>query len=151
MTGTRGATRLEAFRGQTRMSDTISSRSAVVLFAHGAREPEWTLPFERLRERLRAAGLRAELAYLASTAPSLEQAVDALVEEGRDLVTIVPMFLAQGGHLKTDLPMLIEKLRARHAGAELRVMAPLGEVPEVLDAMAAWIERSALPAAQEKR
>jgi sirohydrochlorin cobaltochelatase len=133
------------------MSDTRSRHSAVVLFAHGAREPEWTLPFERLRERLRAAGLRVELAYLGSTPPSLEQAVDELAAEGRELVTIVPMFLAQGGHLKTDLPMLVERIRARHPATELRVAAPLGEAPEVLDAMTAWIERAAQSAGQKKR
>jgi sirohydrochlorin cobaltochelatase len=126
------------------------SASAIVLFAHGAREPEWALPFERLRERLRAAGLRVELAYLGSAAPSLEQAIDALASEGRNLVTIVPMFLARGGHLKTDLPLLVEELRARHPSIEMRIVAPLGEAPEVLDAMAAWIERAAQPALAKK-
>jgi len=117
--------------------------AAVILFAHGAREREWALPFERLRERLRASGLRVELAYLGSMPPALEQAAAVLVREGRKRVTIVPMFLAQGGHLKDDLPKLVGALRAEHAGVQFEVTPALGDAPEMLDAMTAWVKRAA--------
>lgn len=121
----------------------MPKRSAIILFAHGAREPEWALPFERLRERLRRAGWRVELAFLGSMSPPLDEAAATLAAEGQRVVTIVPLFLAQGGHLKEDLPALVEKIRARHPGTEVRVGAALGDAPEMLDAMTAWIERAA--------
>src|SRR4051812_2837201 len=99
----------------------MSDHSAVILFAHGAREREWALPFERLRDRLRASGLRVELAYLGSMAPALEQAAAVLAREGRKRITVVPMFLAQGGHLKEDLPKLVAALREEHPGVEFDV------------------------------
>jgi sirohydrochlorin cobaltochelatase len=120
----------------------MPDRSAIILFAHGAREPEWALPFERLRDRLRASGLRVELAYLGSMSPALEESAAVLVHEGRMLVTIVPLFLAQGGHLKEDLPKLVAALRAEHAGVEFRVTPALGDAPEMIEAMAAWVRRA---------
>ena len=116
--------------------------SAIILFAHGAREREWALPFERLRDRLRSSGLRVELAYLGSMAPALEEAAAVLAREGRKLVTIVPMFLAQGGHLKEDLPKLVAALRAEHPGVEFEVTPALGDAPEMIEAMEAWVQRA---------
>ena len=115
---------------------------AIILFAHGAREREWALPFERLRDRLRASGLRVELAYLGSMSPALEEAAGVLVREGATRVTVVPLFLAQGGHLKEDLPKLVAALRAEHAGVEFKVTPALGDAPEMIEAMAAWVERA---------
>lgn len=116
--------------------------SAIILFAHGAREREWALPFERLRDRLRASGLRVELAYLGSMPPALEEAASTLAREGRKVVTIVPMFLAQGGHLKEDLPKLVAALREEHAGVEFKVTPALGDAPEMIEAMTAWVRRA---------
>ncbi len=116
--------------------------SAIILFAHGAREPEWALPFERLRDRLRAAGMRVELAYLGSMRPPLEEAVAALARGGAARVTIVPMFLAQGGHLKEDLPRMVADIRAMHPKLELTVTSALGDAPEMLDAMESWVKRA---------
>ena len=121
----------------------MTERSAIVLFAHGAREPEWALPFERVRERLRASGMRVEIAYLSSMRPPLEEAVAALARRGATRVTIVPMFLAQGGHLKEDLPKMVADLRAMHPKLELAVTPALGEDDGMLDAMAAWVRRAA--------
>jgi sirohydrochlorin cobaltochelatase len=121
----------------------VPDRSAIILFAHGAREPEWALPFERLRDRLRASGMRVELAYLGSMRPPLEEAVAALARDGAARVTIVPMFLAQGGHLKQDLPRMVADIRAMHPKLQLTVTPALGDAPEMLDAMTAWVLRAA--------
>ncbi len=121
----------------------MPDRPAIILFAHGAREPEWALPFERLRDRLRASGLRVEIAYLSSMRPPLEEAVATLARQGATRVTIVPMFLAQGGHLKADLPRMVADIRSMHPTTELAITPALGEAPEMLDAMAAWVLRAA--------
>jgi sirohydrochlorin cobaltochelatase len=133
---------VENYRRLTLQPLHMADRSAIILFAHGAREPDWALPFERLRDRLRASGLRAELAYLGSMPPALEDAAAVLVREGRRRVIIVPMFLAQGGHLKEDLPKLVAALRAEHAGVEFEVTPALGDAPEMIEAMAAWVQRA---------
>ncbi|MGB7540632.1 MAG: CbiX/SirB N-terminal domain-containing protein [Burkholderiales bacterium] len=117
--------------------------AAIILFAHGAREPEWALPFERIRDQLRAAGMRVELAFLEFMSPSLEDAAARLAGEGIEAVTIVPLFLAQGGHLKRELPEMVARIREHHAKTGFRVTAPLGEAPEIVAAITAWVQRTA--------
>jgi len=118
------------------------SLSAVILFAHGAREPEWAQPLEAVRERLRAAGVRVELAFLELMSPSLEEAAARLAGEGVNVAVIVPLFLAQGKHLKRELPEIVEKIRKRHAKTEFRVTPALGEAPEIVAAITEWVRRA---------
>ena len=119
------------------------SSSAVILFAHGAREPEWAQPFESVRDRLRASGMSVELAFLEIMSPSLEEAAARLTEKGAETVVIVPLFLAQGAHLKRDLPAMVEKIRKRHPKTEFRVTPALGDAPEIVAAIADWVQRAA--------
>ena len=125
--------------------------AAIILFAHGAREPEWARPFEDIRDRVRASGARVELAFLEIMSPSLDDAAARLAQEGCRAVTIVPLFLAQGGHVKRELPQMAEELRRRHAGCEFTVTPPLGDIPEVIAAIAAWLQRAADSAAPKKK
>ena len=118
------------------------SSSAVILFAHGAREPEWAQPFESIRDRLRAAGMPVELAFLEFMSPSLDEAAARLAGKGIDTVVIVPLFLAQGAHLKRELPAMVEEIRKRHANTEFRVTPALGEAPEIVAAIAEWVQRA---------
>lgn len=117
--------------------------SAIVLFAHGAREPEWARPLELVRDRLRSEGLRTELAYLEIMKPTLETAARALAAEGIETVTIVPLFLAQGKHLKRELPAMVTALERSHPGVKFRVTPALGDDPAMLEAITAWAKRSA--------
>ena len=119
------------------------SSTAVILFAHGARDPEWARPIENIRDRLHAAGERVEIAFLESMSPSLDETAARLAAEGVGSVTIVPLFLAQGGHLKRDLPGLVAKMRERHAGIEFRVTPALGDAPEIVAAITEWVQRAA--------
>jgi sirohydrochlorin cobaltochelatase len=117
----------------------------IVLLAHGARDPEWARPFEAIRERVRAS--RPEypiaLAYLELMEPDLEAAIATLVDEGAVGITVFPLFMAQGGHLKQDIPRILEAIRASHPRIPIALESALGEVPQLLDAIAAWVlERS---------
>ena len=117
--------------------------SAVILFAHGAREPEWAQPLEGVRDQLRAAGTPVELAFLEFMSPSLDEAAARLADKGIESVVIVPLFLAQGAHLKRELPAMVAKLRKRHVKTEFRVTPALGEEPEIVAAITEWVQRAA--------
>jgi sirohydrochlorin cobaltochelatase len=117
------------------------SSTAVILFAHGAREPEWARPLEAVRDRLRADGTRAELAFLEVMSPTLGEAAARLAGEGFAAVVVVPLFLAQGKHLKRELPEMVEKIRKRHAKTEFRVTPAIGDDPQVVAAIADWVNR----------
>jgi len=113
----------------------------IVLFAHGARDPEWARPFEAVRDRVRAS--RPEypiaLAYLEVMAPTLEEAIGALVAEGASAITVFPLFMAQGGHLKEDLPRILAAIREGQPHVPISLESAIGDVPEILTAIAEWI------------
>jgi sirohydrochlorin cobaltochelatase len=113
----------------------------IVLFAHGARDPEWARPFEAIRESVRRQ--RPEnpivLAYLEAMEPTLETAIETLVQEGASSIMVFPLFMAQGGHLKGDLPRILAEIRAAYPNVPIALEAALGEVPEITHAIASWV------------
>jgi sirohydrochlorin cobaltochelatase len=125
--------------------NTNSKTSALVLFAHGARDAQWSEPFRAVRQVVAAQrpDLTVELAFLEHMQPALGDCVARLVKDGHTRITVAPLFLAQGGHLKKDLPRLLKDLSARHAAAEITVLPPIGEVTELLDAISTWLVESA--------
>ncbi|MDP5238368.1 CbiX/SirB N-terminal domain-containing protein [Uliginosibacterium sp. 31-16] len=116
---------------------------SIVLFAHGARDPEWARPLQRLREvvLMRSPEADVRLAFLEFMRPSLAEAVDACVHAGATRVDIVPVFLAQGGHVRRDVPLILQAARERHPELTLELRAALGEMPEVIEAMATCVLR----------
>ena len=76
------------------------------------------------------------LAFLERQQPSLEDAAAGLIRSGASTITVIPMFLGIGGHLKKDLPLLIEAMRARWADIEFRLTAPIGESELVANVIA---------------
>lgn len=114
------------------------SIEGIVLFAHGARDPEWALPARRVTEavqKLRPEA-RVSLAFLEFMEPSLADAVEAAAAAGCRSVRVVPLFLAQGGHLKRDVPALMEAVRARHPDCAVELAVAVGEDAGVVAAMA---------------
>ena len=111
----------------------------LILFAHGARDPRWREPFERLAARARVAKphVAVSLAFLELMQPDLDRAVDALVREGCAAIRVVPVFLGQGGHVREDLPAAVERVRARYPGIAFELRGAVGEDDAVLERIAA--------------
>jgi sirohydrochlorin cobaltochelatase len=111
---------------------------ANILFAHGARNPDWAQPILAIREAMlaRRPEARVEVAFLEFIAPQLPKTIDALVADGFLQIAIVPIFMAQSGHTRRDLPALLDAARARHAGLVIEVATPIGEVAGVVAAIA---------------
>ena len=117
------------------------SSHGIVLFGHGARDPRWAEPFERLAARLRGAGAsppHVSLAFLELMTPSLDTAIAAQAAAGCTRITVVPVFFGQGGHVRRDLPQLVDACRAAHPGVEIRCATAVGEDDGVLDAIARY-------------
>jgi len=117
--------------------------AGLVLFAHGARDARWAEPFERLRERVARAApdARVVLAFLEFMRPDLDAAVADLSAAGCRDISLVPVFLGQGGHLRDDLPNLLRRVAARHPECLIRLAVAVGEDDAVLDAIAAYCLR----------
>jgi sirohydrochlorin cobaltochelatase len=119
------------------------AKRALVLFAHGARDPQWARPFQQLVVELgeRLPGERIALAFLELMQPTLAECAAALHGDGVRSLRIVPVFLGMGGHLKEDLPKLVAKIRGNLPDLEIAVEPPIGEQPEVIAAVARVIAR----------
>jgi sirohydrochlorin cobaltochelatase len=113
----------------------------IVLFAHGARDPQWARPFEEIRRRVLSSRPEypIELAYLELMSPTLEEAVASLAARGAPAITVFPLFMAQGGHLKEDLPKILDAIRAGYPRIPIALETALGESPEILEAISGWI------------
>jgi sirohydrochlorin cobaltochelatase len=116
-------------------------KSALILFAHGARDPEWAVPVRRLQAKVVALrpDLEVEIAFLELTAPLLPEAIESLAARRYRRIAIVPVFLAQGGHLKQDVPRLLETMKVRFPGVTFDLWPALGDADPILDAISAWI------------
>lgn len=116
----------------------MSENHALILFGHGARDPEWAAPLRDIRMRLirLSPGLRVELAFLEFMQPTLQEQVSLLVHQGLTRITVIPMFIAQGGHLKRELPVMMEELGRVHPDIQFQLTPAIGTADRVLQAMA---------------
>ena len=111
----------------------------LLLFAHGARDPAWARPFEAVAARIKSAkpATPLALAYLEFMTPSFEEAAHELVAAGCRRVHVLPLFLGSGGHVRKDVPALVERLREAHGSQiEWRLHEPIGDAEPVSRAMA---------------
>jgi sirohydrochlorin cobaltochelatase len=112
----------------------------LILFAHGARDPMWAAPLNRLRERiaLAAPDNPTAIAFLEIMEPDLPTAAENLIAAGCGALSIVPIFLGQGGHVRRDLAQLIAQLERAHPEIPIHCATAVGEDASVLDAIAAY-------------
>jgi len=113
-------------------------KPGLLLFAHGARDPNWALPFEDVARRVRKQrpGLPVELAFLEFMTPDLPGAGQSLAAQGCTAVMVVPLFLGTGGHVRKDLPLLLDQLTAQHPQVTWQLQPAIGEIDSVIGAMA---------------
>ena len=112
--------------------------TAVILFAHGSRDPLWRRPVEAVAQRVCELDptLAVACAYLELSEPDLTTAADALIRGGARQLTVLPLFLGVGKHAREDLPVLLEQLASAHPDVTITVRPAVGEDPGLIDAMA---------------
>ena len=119
------------------MTAPLAPERALILFAHGARAASWAAPFERLRAlaQARLPDVDVSLAFLELMEPRLPAQVAALAARGVRAVSVVPVFLGQGGHVLRDLPLIVDQLRLDYPAITFSVSGAVGEDARVLAAM----------------
>lgn len=118
--------------------------TAILLLAHGARDPEWTRPLQRLVAAVAegAQGASVAACYLEFTAPDLPAAMAAAVAQGAARIRVVPVFLAAGGHVKRDVPAMLAAARLQYPACTIELAGVLGEADAVIAAMAREVLRA---------
>lgn len=115
-----------------------SSQRAIVLFAHGSRDPLWHRPIQAVADTIgrRAPATPVACAYLELSAPDLHTACEGLIRQGVSTLTIVPMFLGVGKHAREDLPALMTQLREHWPDVDFQLQPAVGENRRLIELLA---------------
>jgi hypothetical protein len=117
------------------MSEIAKPIRAGVLLAHGSRDPRWRAPFESLLAATKDADKSVPwaLAYMEFAEPTLSDAVADLKRQSTSLqeVVVVPIFLAEGSHVRDDLPELVRAAGMENPELRISLQKAIGEEPEV--------------------
>jgi sirohydrochlorin cobaltochelatase len=108
-----------------------TTTTAVVLFAHGSRDPLWRAPIEAIAHHIASIqpGHPVACAYLELCPPDLPTAVHGLLSHGITHVRVLPVFFGMGQHARHDLPALLAQLRQIHPNVQFTLLPPAGEHP----------------------
>lgn len=111
---------------------------AIVLFAHGSRDPLWRVPIESIAQRIqdKDPSQLVDIAYLELNEPDLKTCVATLVSQGAREIKLFPLFLGVGKHARQDLPLMVEEVKTLHPQLQIKVLPSAGEMPEVVDFLA---------------
>ena len=120
--------------------------NGILLFAHGARDPNWAVPFQEVVRKIekQRPGMPVVLAFLEFMTPDMASAGASLAARGCTQVNVVPLFLGAGGHVRKDLPELQRELAAAHPLVQWRLRQAIGELDPVIEAMADAAARMAM-------
>ncbi|MCX4528734.1 MULTISPECIES: sirohydrochlorin chelatase [unclassified Streptomyces] len=113
------------------------SAPALLVIAHGSRDPRHAATVHALTRRVRALrpGLRVETAYLDFNAPRVDQVLAALYADGVRDVVALPLLLTRAFHAKADIPAALSEATVRHPGLAVRVAEVLGPSPLLVSAL----------------
>ncbi len=116
----------------------LPGTAAVVIFAHGSRDPQWRAPVEAVAQRVRELDptLTVACAYLEMSEPDLIGAANALIAAGAQQLSVLPLFIGVGKHAREDLPKLLRQLVRAHPAVDFQLRPAVGEAPSLIEAMA---------------
>ena len=126
------------------MIQTSPSDPAVLLIGHGTRRPAGVAEFHALAGQLRQALPQRTLlaGFLELTEPSLTEALETLRQQGFRRITALPAFLMAAGHIKNDIPVILNVFQSEHPGLEITLGADLGVHPKLLQVARERIEQA---------
>lgn len=119
-------------------------KQAVLYVGHGSRVKEAqdkAISFMKSCMPLVKADIQ-EICFLELTDPSIEEGFETCVNKGATHIAIVPLLLLTAMHAKSDIPVEIEKVRARFPQVKVTYGKPIGVNQEVTKAVAARIEEA---------
>ena len=110
------------------MTETSRLSPAVLLIGHGTRRADGIAEFYGLATQLQQAlPDRTCLAgFLELVEPSLLEALESLWQQGFRRITTLPVLLMAAGHVKNDIPAVLNAFQAKHPGLEIAFSADLG-------------------------
>lgn len=111
----------------------------LLLVAHGSRRKESNEEVAvlagEIKQKTQQQFADAKHAFLELAEPSIEDAVDDLVNSGAKQIVVLPYFLSAGRHVHEDVPEIINAKRDQYPDLELMMAPYLGEAGEIVDVL----------------
>jgi sirohydrochlorin cobaltochelatase len=142
-------TKLKTLEARRRAGETEPSAEEVELdrrIRQWPRTPEtdpYRAGFETLATHLKGLlqGVRFALAYNEFCAPTVEEALEEMIQAGVVTITVVPSMLTPGGsHSEIEIPESLDRLRMRFPHTNIRYAWPF-DLPAVAAMLAAQLQR----------
>jgi sirohydrochlorin ferrochelatase len=113
-------------------------KSALLLIAHGSREPEANADLHYVVSDMRRRGAYAlvEACFLELAQPDIDAGAAHCVAQGAERVVLLPYFLSAGIHVRRDLTAAQQRLAERFAQVRFSLAEPLGRHPLLIEVVA---------------
>lgn len=110
----------------------------LIIVAHGSHDSSWRASVERVAESLQAhlGPNKVQLAYMDCTPPTLDDVVSNAVEAGVRQIRVLPLFLADEGHVNRDIRHAVDAVRAAHSSAQIDLLPAVGQHSLFLEMLA---------------
>jgi sirohydrochlorin ferrochelatase len=101
---------------------------AILLIAHGSREPEANADVVHVADEIRRSGPYkvVEAAFLEQAPPNIDDGAARCVRAGATSIVMAPYFLSAGIHVTRDLREAHQRLQALYPDVEIRLAEPFG-------------------------
>jgi sirohydrochlorin ferrochelatase len=110
-------------------------KTALLLIAHGSREPEANADLHFVADALRQSGdyCCVEASFLELAEPGIEAGAARCLAQGAEAIVLLPYFLSAGVHVRRDLTEYQRRLAERYPRVAFRLAEPLGRHPLLVE------------------
>lgn len=104
------------------------------MIGHGSRDLEAQNQFMEVVEMIKnSMDCKVNGAFMELAKPDFLSGVEELIRDGADSITVCPLFLFSGVHIKKDIPELIEEAKAKYPNVSFTFGEPIGASKELAD------------------
>ena len=127
---------------------TTVNKKIIFIVGHGSRVQEANQDFERFVDGFRSHCMNREIryGYIELAKPDFKEALERAAAEA-DEITVLPLFLFSAGHVKNDLPLVVESIRQKYPRVIFRMALCLGAHPN----MAALVNKRVQEAKMDRK
>ncbi|OWZ82980.1 sirohydrochlorin chelatase [Natranaerobius trueperi] len=98
-----------------------------IILGHGSRNPEANKVLRSISDMFESETKEsASYAYLQFEEPDLETVIDKIYSSNISTITVIPLFLYPGIHIKKDVPEKIIKIKEKYPNLTIRLADPIG-------------------------
>jgi sirohydrochlorin ferrochelatase len=116
--------------------------NALILLAHGSKNPEAVKEVEEMSEVLAKRFPESSIchAYLELARPTLPERLNQVSNQGARSVLVLPLFLSAGSHVTKDVPQMLADARDTYPDVTFRLLPHIGSHPGYFDLVKGIVE-----------